>query len=115
MTPIQWILLIATVGLLALMLRRRFGDVSPAEARKLVEAGALLLDVRTPGEFAGGHLPNAVCIPLGELAARVGELGSKDRAVVIYCASGVRSASAGGLLRGAGFAVVKNLGAMSRW
>ena len=83
MTPIQWILLIATVGLLALMLRRRFGDVSPAEARKLVEAGALLLDVRTPGEFASGHLPNAVCIPLGELAARVGELGSKDRAVVI--------------------------------
>lgn len=115
MTPVQWILLLATLGLFALMLRRRFGDTSPAEARQLVEGGATLLDVRTPGEFAAGHLPNAVCIPLGELAGRVGELGPKDRAVVLYCASGVRSASALGVLRAAGFAVVKNLGAMSRW
>lgn len=115
MTSFQWILLAATAALLVFMLRRRFGDVSAAEARTLVEGGALLLDVRTPAEFADGHLPGAVSVPLAELEGRLAELGPKDRAVVIYCASGVRSAVAGRVLASAGFATVKNLGAMSRW
>lgn len=115
MTPFQWTVLALLAASLLFLLRRRFGDVSPAEAKALVEGGALLLDVRTPGEFASGHLPRAANVPLGELGARIAELGPKDRAVVIYCASGVRSAVAAGTLRGAGFATVKNLGAMSRW
>ncbi|MBI3199925.1 MAG: rhodanese-like domain-containing protein [Myxococcales bacterium] len=115
MTSFQWILLLVTAALLLFMLRRRFGDVSAVEARTLVEGGALLLDVRTPAEFASGHLPGAVSIPLAELEGRVAELGPKDRPVVTYCASGVRSAVASRLLAGAGFGKVKNLGAMSRW
>ncbi len=115
MTSFQWILLAVTAALLVFMLRRRFGDVSAAEARTLVQGGALLLDVRTPAEFASGHLPGAVCVPLAELEGRLAKLGPKDRAVVIYCASGVRSAVAGRVLASAGFATVKNLGAMSRW
>lgn len=115
MTPFQWLLLALIAALSLFMLRRRFGDVSPAEARRLVEGGALLLDVRTPGEFAGGHLPSAVNVPVGELGGRLGSLAPKDRAVVVYCASGVRSAVAAGVLRDAGFSTVKNLGAMSRW
>ncbi|MBK7579390.1 MAG: rhodanese-like domain-containing protein [Myxococcales bacterium] len=97
------------------MLRRRFGDVSPSDARALVEGGALLLDVRTPGEYSSGHLPNAVNVPLGELGAKEAGLAPKDRPIVVYCASGVRSAAAESLLRRAGYAKVKNLGAMSRW
>lgn len=115
MTPVQWILLAFIAVVLFWMVRRRFGDVSPAEAKRLVESGASLIDVRSPAEFAGGHLPSAKNIPVSELGARIEAVGPKDRPVVVYCASGVRSALARGVLERAGFAQVKNLGAMSRW
>jgi len=91
------------------------GDTSGRDARRLVEQGALLLDVRTPGEYADRHLPGAVNIPVQELAARLGEVGAKDRSVVVYCRSGHRSANAAAMLRQAGYAQVHDLGAMSRW
>lgn len=74
------------------------GRISSAEAHAKVEAGALLLDVRTPGEFASGGLPGARNIPVQSLAARLDEL-EKDRPVVAYCASGMRSSRAVALLR----------------
>ena len=89
------------------------GDVSGSEARALVAKGALLLDVRTPGEFAMGAIPGAKNIPVQSLAGRLGEL-SKERAIVVYCASGMRSASALSLLRRSGFEVY-DLGPASRW
>ena len=99
-----------------LIFRRFLGKANPAAARQLVAEGALLLDVRSGGEFASHHLPGAVHIPVGELARRMSELGpDKARPVVVYCASGVRSASAASLLRSAGFGAVHDLGAMSRW
>lgn len=91
------------------------GKVSPALARELVGGGALLLDVRTAGEFAGGHLPSAVNVPVQELGRRVDELGHKERAVVVYCHSGLRSATAARVLRQNGFRDVHDLGAMGRW
>jgi phage shock protein E len=84
-----------------------------SEARKLIAAGARLLDVRTPAEFAGGHLKGAVNIPVQELAGRLGEL-DKSETVLVYCASGGRSASAARLLGSAGFGKVHDLGGMSR-
>jgi len=91
------------------------GDVNGADARRLVQAGARLIDVRTPGEFAAGHLPGASNLPLQELAGRLGELGAKDSPIVLYCRSGARSASAARSLKTAGFAAVRNLGGMGRW
>jgi len=91
------------------------GDVSGSEARALVDKGALLLDVRTPGEFAGGHIEGAVNIPVQELGQRLAELGDKDRPIVVYCRSGKRSSRAAGVLKGAGHGAVHDLGAMSRW
>lgn len=90
------------------------GVVDGKRARELVQAGAILLDVRTPGEFAGGALPGARNVPVQELQARLGEL---DRAAtyVVYCRSGARSASAAGALRGAGFGQVHDLGSISAW
>lgn len=64
--------------------------------RRLVESGALLLDVRTREEFSGGHVPSAVNIPVQELASRLGET---ERAVVVHCRSGGRSAQASTMLR----------------
>lgn len=110
------VLAVALGGFAVWRLTRAFmGKVSPDKARALVDGGARLVDVRSPGEFAGGHLDGALNIPVHELGNRVDELGDKARPVVLYCASGMRSASAAGALRRAGFADVHDLGAMSRW
>jgi phage shock protein E len=93
----------------------RRGDVRGEEARQLVAGGARLLDVRTRGEFAAGHLPGATNIPLGDLVQRMPSLGPKDRAIVAYCQSGQRSGLAKRLLMANGFTAVHNLGAMSSW
>lgn len=91
------------------------GDVSSAEARKLVQSGARLVDVRTPAEFAAGHIPGAINIPVQQLETRMRELEPKDGTVVLYCRSGRRSGDAAQLLKRAGFAQVHDLGPMSRW
>lgn len=91
------------------------GDIAPDEAHRWVEDGALLLDVRTPGEFSAGHLPDARNVPVAELGRRLDELGTRDRPIVVYCRSGARSAVAKSVLLRAGFEKVANLGGMSRW
>lgn len=111
----QTLYIAAGAALLAFLLLKRRGDVTPAEARKLVAEGARLVDVRSPGEFSSGHIDGALNIPVGEVGARAGEIGPKERPVVLYCASGARSAMAARVLKSKGFANVRNLGAMSRW
>ncbi|RKH71582.1 rhodanese-like domain-containing protein [Corallococcus aberystwythensis] len=86
-----------------------------AEAHQRVEAGATLVDVRTPEEFAAGHLPGAVNIPVDELPQRLAELGSPEKPLVLYCRSGARSSRAELLLKERGFQDVFNLGPMSAW
>jgi glyoxylase-like metal-dependent hydrolase (beta-lactamase superfamily II)/rhodanese-related sulfurtransferase len=100
-------------------LRYTFGGLWEIEPRELIDAAARvqIVDVREADEFAGpvGHIPQARSIPLGELAARHGEL-SHDRPVVAVCRSGARSARAVALLQQAGFTDVANLaGGMLRW
>ncbi len=90
------------------------GDVEAVEAHRLVEAGALLLDVRSPEEYAEGHIEGAVNIPVDDLPRRMAELPA-GRPIVVYCRSGMRSARAAEALRAAGRADVHDLGAMSRW
>jgi rhodanese-related sulfurtransferase len=77
----------------------------------------LLLDVRTPEEYAGGHLPGAVNIPHTELAARVAELdGARERDIVVYCRTGSRTAQALEVLGEAGFKRLFHLeGDYVRW
>lgn len=100
------------VGYLVFM---KGGDVSSADARQLVQGGARLVDVRTPAEFAAGHIPGAVNIPVQELDARMAELEPKSSALVVYCRSGNRSGNAARRLKSAGFSAVSDLGPMSRW
>lgn len=88
--------------------------VSGATARELVAAGAQLVDVRSPGEFAGGHLPGAVNLPVAGIGARSGEL-DRTRPVVVYCLSGGRSAAAAATLRRQGFTEVHDLGPIRAW
>jgi phage shock protein E len=108
-------LVITVVLALVFLLMKRSGDVGAADARRMVGDGALLLDVRTREEFASGHLPSAVNIPVQELERRMVELARKDRSIVLYCRSGNRSSRAAGILKSAGYSSVHDLGAMSRW
>lgn len=81
--------------------------------REVIARGGVLLDVRTPGEFASGHVAGALNIPVDELARRAAELPA-DKPVVIYCRSGRRSAVAAELLRAQGRSVI-DIGPMSAW
>lgn len=76
-----------------------------------------VLDVRTPEEYAAGHLPGAVNIPHDQLAGRLGELSeARDRDIVVYCRTGRRSAEALGVLDEAGFKRLFHLkGDYTRW
>ncbi len=107
-----WFALAAAVFVWILM--SRLGKVAPARAHQLVEGGALLVDVRSPAEFASGHLAGATNVPVSDMAARAAELAKQGKPIVVYCASGMRSASAARTLKSAG-AEVFDLGAMSRW
>lgn len=111
------VLVIAAVlaTLVVSMLRSGGERISGERARELVGAGARLIDVRTPSEFANGHLPGAINIPVSELAGRASELGDKSKPVVLYCRSGARSARAKKSLEDAGFAKVSDLGPKSAW
>lgn len=123
--PLYVALALSALALLALLtLRRRspasaplaaepepsFQDLDGAAAAELVAAtpGLLMLDVRTPLEYAGGHLPNARSLPLDRLEAELSSL-SREAPVLVYCAMGGRSAAACALLSSRGFRRVYNL------
>jgi phage shock protein E len=77
---------------------------SVAERLAWADRSLVVLDVRTPAEYAEGHVPGAINIPHTELAARLGELSdAKARDLVVYCRSGNRTSQALVVLRGAGF------------
>jgi phage shock protein E len=76
-----------------------------------IAAGATVVDVRSTEEFRRGAYRAALNIPLQALAGRLGEI-RRDRPVVLYCASGMRSASAARLLRQAGYPDVVNAGGL---
>lgn len=87
----------------------------PETARKLIAEGAVVVDVRTPEEFAEGHLPQATNIPVDTFTQRIAEVdklagGDKTRPVVVYCAAGSRAARAKKQLESAGYTQVVNGG-----
>ena len=82
------------------------------------QAGPLLLDVRTPQEFAGGHLPGALLVPVAEVPGRLAEVreASRGREVVVYCERGGRAMRAAQSLTEGGFQKVGHLeGDMRAW
>lgn len=77
-----------------------------------IKQGAFVVDVRTEDEFMDGAFPGAVNIPLGELQQRFTEFEPKERSVILYCASGARSAMAARILKSAGWKDVVNAGGL---
>lgn len=90
-------------------------NVNFEEAKALIDGGMEVLDVRTPEEYAEGHLKEAKLVPLQDLDARLDEL-DKDTPYVLICRSGNRSGQAQEILKAAGFAKTYNtLGGMNEW
>lgn len=93
-------------------------SVSPQDAKPMIKAGALVIDVREPAEVErSGKVKGAVNIPVGQIAAAANQPGRlpKDRPIIVYCASGMRSANAANTLHGLGYEKAYNLGAFSAW
>jgi rhodanese-related sulfurtransferase len=102
------------------LVRRGAGgaSVGTLEATMLINSkDAIVLDVRTPAEFAQSHILNSRNIPLDEIEARVKELERfKEKPVIVSCATGNRSGSAAAVLRKHGFTNVVNLaGGVAAW
>ena len=70
--------------------------------KEFAEKGAIVVDVRTPGEFKSGHGKGARNIPLQNIGAKTAELKKLNKPIILCCASGMRSAQATGILKNAG-------------
>lgn len=77
---------------------------------ELIANGAVIVDVRSKGEYAGGHVKGSMNIPLDQLSGHTKKFKSKDQAIITCCASGMRSGSAKGMLRSMGYTNVHNGG-----
>jgi phage shock protein E len=67
--------------------------------QEFVEKGAIIIDVRSPGEFAGGHIKGAKNIPLNEIGAKINEIKKLNKPIIACCASGMRSSQATSILK----------------
>lgn len=76
----------------------------------LVKEDAIILDVRSAGEFASGHIRGSINIPVEKLTGNINKLKGKSKPIITCCASGLRSASAKGILTSHGFTNVYNGG-----
>lgn len=80
-----------------------------------VKYGAIIIDVREPGEFKSGFIPGARNIPLSQLSRRLGDI-PRDKTLLLYCRSGMRSKNAAALLRKNGYSDLAHLqGGISAW
>jgi adenylyltransferase/sulfurtransferase len=94
-----------------------FDDLSPQDVHERMTSGGRvqLIDVRSPGEFARGHIPKARLIPLGELEARHAELRDGSD-IILYCHTAARSRRGARLLARLGHENVYNMaGGLVRW
>ncbi|NDJ61059.1 MAG: rhodanese-like domain-containing protein [Chloroflexi bacterium] len=124
MIAVAIVVIIAAVGGAFAILNNAAGSqaagtqiISPANYQDefvVADAAHVLIDVRTPEEFASGHIPGAINIPVEELAGRLDEVPN-DTAIVVYCRSGNRSTQAANILAQADYGAVSNLGGIITW
>jgi phage shock protein E len=89
--------------------RWKVGKKMKAEIPKFLEAGAIVVDVRSPAEFSQGARPGSINIPLDLLPKKLNTL-DKSKKIILCCASGARSGMALGILKSAGYSDVINAG-----
>jgi phage shock protein E len=92
-------------------LKNLLGLGPKVDLSELIQQGATIIDVRTRAEYSSGHVKGSVNIPLDQLSAQLSKLKDKNQPIITCCASGMRSSSAKGILRSAGYTNVHNGGA----
>lgn len=95
-----------------------YEQITPDEAKALMDSedGYIILDVRTPEEFAAGHIAGAILIPdyeIGEKAESI--LTDKEQLILVYCRSGRRSKNAANELATLGYTNIKEFGGINDW
>ena len=92
------------------LIKKLFNLGPKVDYNELIAAGAIIVDVRTKGEYAGGHIKGSTNIPVNQLAANLGKFKNKEKAIITCCASGARSGAAKRLLISSGYTNVHNGG-----
>jgi phage shock protein E len=115
-TSSNWTPLLIFAGVvIVFILLKRSGQISAKEALAHLKNGALVIDVRSPGEFSSGHLSAAINLPLDEIeTALSGHVKNKNQVLLLHCQSGMRSGLARNKLKRLGYANVFNLGSLAR-
>jgi len=94
-------------------LKNLFGLGIKTDYAALVKSGAMIIDVRSKGEYETGHIRGSLNIPLDQLINHFNKLKDKSKPVITCCASGMRSASAKSYLVSKGYAAIHNGGSWS--
>lgn len=89
---------------------KRMLGIKSVDYAQLVKAGAIIVDVRSKGEYNGGHIKGSINIPLDQLKNNLSRLPDKQKAIITCCASGMRSGMAKTILTGNGYQSVFNGG-----
>ena len=92
------------------LIKKILGIGPKVDLSQLVKEGAIILDVRTKGEYGSGHIRGSINIPVEQLHKNLNKFKDKKRTIITCCASGMRSYSAKGILKSNGFASVYNGG-----
>ena len=90
-------------------------DLNQGAEEQASVAGSILLDVRTPEEYRGGHLPESRNLPLQNIEEIAGLAADRNTPIYTYCLSGARSSQATALLKRMGYQKVKNIGGINQW
>ena len=107
-------LIIAAIVVVIFMIKKS-GQISAKDALEKLKNGALVIDVRSPGEFNSGHLAKAINIPLDEIETALPKrVKDKGQMLLLHCASGMRSGMAKSKLIGMGYTNAFNLGSYGR-
>lgn len=94
-------------------LKKIFGFGPKEDFADLVKQGAVVLDVRSEGEYSRGHIKGSLNIPVDTLNNNLNKLKDKNKTIITCCASGMRSASAKSILKSNGYSQVYNGGSWS--
>lgn len=91
-------------------LKKIFGIGPKVNYAELISSGAIIVDVRSTGEYASGHIKGSINIPLDTLQGNLNKLKDKNKPVITCCASGMRSGMAKTVLKNKGYENVHNGG-----
>ena len=112
----NWTTILVIAAIVAVIFTiKKSGQISTKDALEKLKNGALVIDVRSAGEFSSGHLAKAINIPLDEIETALPKrVKDKNQVLLLHCASGMRSGMAKNKLIGMGYTNAFNLGGYGR-